>query len=41
MTKTPILHVKFVPFGKPRAEEKEREGEEDSGPEEWGVKMNF
>lgn len=41
MTKTPILHVKFVPFGKPRTEEKGREGKENSVPEKCGYKRHF
>lgn len=41
MTKNPILHVKFVPFGKPRTEEKGREGRGEFRPREMRIQKTF
>lgn len=40
MTKTPILHVKFVPFGKPRTEEKGK-GKGEFCPREMRIQKTF
>lgn len=40
MTSNPILHVKFVPFGKPRTEEKGKEGREFC-PSEMQIQKTF